>query len=289
MCYFALTTLITPREHKKISEISDGELQSLAEELFKKSSAYLYRNLSVKYQGRAVPKTSTDNALEPLFNVPLEILAIPTVRTLVKLFDNYEDDVRKAEGVTEEERLEETEFINSLLSIDVMLYTMDFLSHKGFFEKNLTIYEEVLKRLWFYPYSRSSGVIGSSGFEHVFLAEKKPRKGVVGFHNWIFFSTKERSNKVNYLGFTRKLEFADKFTAAELHMTYDGKYKMSTMFIGTPPELEVALYTLCFFGRPNRKCKVSFSGVPFSIQTYVLNRDNTTVIGSAYPVLYQVS
>ena len=36
---------------------------------------------------------------------------------------------------------------------------------------------------------------GSSGFEHVFLGEKKNDK-VQGFHNWLYFYYMEEKNKV---------------------------------------------------------------------------------------------
>ena len=57
-----------------------------------------------------------------------------------------------------------------------------------------------------------------------------------------------------------------------------------TMFVGTSPELEVALYTLCFMARPDRPCKLRYNNVPFTIQTKPLKADNVLLIDTAYPV-----
>ena len=43
----------------------------------------------------------------------------------------------------------------------------------------------------------------------------------------------------------------------------------TTMLIGTSPELEIALYTLCFRARPNTTCSVSYYGKEFTILTKV--------------------
>ena len=41
----------------------------------------------------------------------------------------------------------------------------------------------------------------------------------------------------------------------------------SSMLIGTSPELELALYTLCYKTRPNEECFVSLGGTKFTIYT----------------------
>ena len=42
-----------------------------------------------------------------------------------------------------------------------------------------------MRHLWFKLYSRHRGILGSSGFEHVFLGEIDERK-FKGMHNWIW-------------------------------------------------------------------------------------------------------
>lgn len=265
--------------------ISKNELKNVTEELFVKSSHELYEHIIIKYQGNTT-SNFTDNAPERLLYVPADALSLlPTTRSFIKLLDNYELNASLPEVVTDEELAEEDEFIDNLLKTDVILHSMNFLSGKGFFKKDFAIYKETLKKMWFHMYSRSKTVNGSSGFEHVFLAENKPRKGIIGLHNWIFFALEESANRINYHGFARNVEFAGKLAAAQIYFTYDGKRKMSTIFIGTPPELEIAVYTLCFFVKPNKRCRVSFAGVNFSVQTYLIASGQEKLVGSAYPLI----
>lgn len=54
------------------------------------------------------------------------------------------------------------------------------------------------------------------------------------------------------------------------------------MFIGTLPELEMALYTVCLEMRKTN-CNVSLGGKRFSIKVYPFFYRGKRVIGSAYP------
>ena len=40
------------------------------------------------------------------------------------------------------------------------------------------------------------------------------------------------------------------------------------MFLGSSPQLELALYTVCLLVRPDTKCHVSIAGTPVYIQTW---------------------
>lgn len=57
-------------------------------------------------------------------------------------------------------------------------------------------------------YSRGSGRVGSSGFEHIFLAEKKNNE-ISGLHNWIYFDHAELNNIVDYLGYMKKIDLGE--------------------------------------------------------------------------------
>ena len=56
------------------------------------------------------------------------------------------------------------------------------------------------------------------------------------------------------------------------------------MYLGTSPELELALYTVCFMTRPDRKCHVRLGGQDVYIQTWTYNQGGQVLVGSAYPV-----
>ncbi|XP_029055742.2 uridylate-specific endoribonuclease B-like isoform X1 [Osmia bicornis bicornis] len=268
-----------------MSLISNIELINVSEQVFNKSSYELFRHLIIRYQGQTNLKNFTDVAPERLLYVSPRIPWTETTKSFMKLLDNYELDTYQPEIITKDEDIEENEFINNLMKADVILHVMNFLSVKGFFENNSLIYKNILKEIWFHLYSRSKGINGSSGFEHVFVGERKPRKGITGLHNWISFSSGELLNTINYFGFSHNMELSDKMGILETYFTYGNKRKMSTIFIGTTPELEVALYTLCFFARPNKRCNVSFTKFKFSIQTYVLHSNNKKFVASAFPII----
>ncbi|XP_050576674.1 endoribonuclease CG2145-like isoform X3 [Bombus affinis] len=269
----------------EVSLTSDVELMMVSEELFNKFSHELFNHVYINYQGNMSFKNFTDNAPQRLLNISTKIFLIPTIRSLVKLFDNYELDTYEPEVITREEDLEENEFIDNLMETDIMLHVMYFLSVKGFFKNDIRVYKDILKQIWFHLYSRSKNINGTSGFEHVFIGERKPRKGIIGLHNWIFFSHGELLKKINYFGFGHSKEFVNKAVILEIYFTYTGKRKRSSMFIGTTPELEIALYTLCVFTRPNKRCQLSFGGFKFYVQTYILQNNGTKFIGTAFPVL----
>ncbi|KAF7386527.1 hypothetical protein HZH68_013659 [Vespula germanica] len=272
-------------QDKKLSPISDMELQRITEELFQRDSCCIYKNITVSYQGWIRGDNITDNAPKPLLKVSSNVSSHPTIQKLSNLFDNYELDIRQTEVVTRQESKEEDEFIDALVSSDVTTAVMNFLATKGYFAMNPQTYKTVLKSIWFHLYSRIKGSIGSSGFEHVFLVEKKKDNSIVGLHNWIFFAKQESLNNLNYLGYGRKVLFDNKAALAKLHFNYKERYKASTMFVGTLPELDVAIYTLCFYARPNAKCRVSFAGHKFNVQTYTWQRDNQNFVGAAFPLI----
>ena len=62
--------------------------------------------------------------------------------------------------------------------------------------------------------------------------------------------------------------------------------KYGSMFVGTSPELVMALDTICFLARPNNKpstCSMSLNNVPVYITTWTTDYNGETYIGSAYP------
>lgn len=63
-----------------------------------------------------------------------------------------------------------------------------------------------------------------------------------------------------------------------------GKEKpISSMFVGTSPEFEIALYTVCFYARPGSRCPVKLNGKDVNIQTHYSYRQGKRYVGSAFP------
>jgi len=212
------------------------------------------------------------------------------------------------EVVTPEEKAEEQAFIDAVFETPVMKAAQEFLVAKGL-PNGKANFEEI----WFGLYSRSGSTLGSSGFEHIFLGEIK--SGVSGFHNWVFFAQEEAASKVNYRGWMDTVDlgsvrvslfchlyvnchllspvsdevfciFFQKGSIIEHSFTWNGQSKpVSSMYIGTSPELELALNTVCWHARPNAKCPVSLNGTPVGIQTYDITNNGKKYVASAYPDL----
>lgn len=143
-----------------------------------------------------------------LLNIPSSVFNIPTIEKFVKLHDNYVLETTRGEDYTNQEKGEELDFLNAVLSTPVMQMARSYLIKKGKLDTNPASFKDKLYEIWFTLYPRGGGQISSSGFEHVFTAEVK--NGLVsGLHNWIYFHREETKNHANYLGYLHKIEFAD--------------------------------------------------------------------------------
>ena len=102
-------------------------------------------------------------------------------------------------------------------------------------------------------YDRAKVTLGSSGFEHVFMGECCKGGNVGGFHNWWHYYYLEKQGTLNYLGYWEQASFGQDMAQGggiSFTFTWDGTSKpYGSMFVGTSPELEMALYTVCFITR----------------------------------------
>ncbi|XP_015608347.1 poly(U)-specific endoribonuclease homolog [Cephus cinctus] len=270
--------------YSKGNTITDEDLEKLSEALFIKDVNNANRYITVNLQKKTTGSSPIDEAPQPLLNVRPEALQIPTIQHVLAIYDNYKLDTRTNEYISPAQRQEESLLVDTFLSTNVMSAAMRFLADKGYIRKDYYEYKDTLRRLWFNLFSRGDGKIGSTGFEHVFLTELKLGTEVIGLHNWIYFNAEEVSKRADYLGYIKKVDLGDKASIIKLHTKFNGIDKpVTTMFIGTSPELEMALYTVCFFARPDKPCPVSLGGTKFNIMTYKFRYRGKDLIGSAYP------
>lgn len=84
--------------------------------------------------------------------------------------------------------------------------------------------------------------------------------------------------------FKCNLFFSQKGSIVKIHAKFNGHDKpVVTVFVGTSPELEMALYTVCFYARPDGNCPVSLGGTKFNIITRKFRYRGNDLIGTAYP------
>ncbi|KHJ84480.1 endoribonuclease XendoU [Oesophagostomum dentatum] len=112
----------------------------------------------------------------------------------------------------------------------------EFLHSKG--EKHATSFEEFktfLFNFWFGTYSRCSGPLGSSGFEHVFTGEWK--KGTVGgHHSWVTYYAAQKKGAINYHGYYSYLPKATGTLTGTFQYKWGSMMKKTGGFLfGTSP------------------------------------------------------
>jgi len=82
------------------------------------------------------------------------------------------------------------------------------------------------------------------------------------------------------------LNLLQKGAAIEFGFTWLGSNKpVSSIYIGTSPELELALTTIAYHARPNAKCPVSLNSTTIQIQTYDISQNGLKYVASGYPDL----
>lgn len=75
----------------------------------------------------------------------------------------------------------------------------------------------LLKNLWFKLYSRGDRILGSCGFEHVFLHETL-NGDILGLHNWIYFHDQQQKNhKLQLNKLKKQLNFGNVWYSNWLH------------------------------------------------------------------------
>ncbi|XP_068226063.1 uridylate-specific endoribonuclease-like [Palaemon carinicauda] len=261
--------------------VTDDEIRDLTEALLSFDINNVGSLIEVNPQGKG---TSGDLAPGPFFtSVPPEALSGPTISALIALQDNYIPDVNTREIEEPGEAVELDNFLDAILDTKVMQMTSDFLYEKKLCTGSM---REKVKEIWFQLYPRGNGgALSSSGFEHSFVGEIK-NGAVSGFHNWVHFYNEEKNGNLDYGGWSKMKDFDEKGMVLEDHFEWQNYEKqVGSSFIGTSPEFEIAVYTLCFLTRPDSLCPVRMRGQQFKIQTWTYQYAGKTLVGSAYPYL----
>ncbi|XP_074106681.1 uncharacterized protein LOC141532299 isoform X2 [Cotesia typhae] len=263
--------------------ITKNEIEKLTEELFAMDKNNAFKFITMNLQRQKMDDSTKDDASEPLLTVKSEAYEIPTIKATIAFHDNYELDIKTKEVVTSEERKEESDFIDSILETDIMKTLMKFLADKGYVPNDEYEFKDTLKRIWFSQFKRIDGEPGSSGFETIFLAEKFDSE-IIGMHNWIYYAKREEDKKLNYLGYIKQTTLGDKGAIIKLRSSLEEIIQpVTTIFVGTSPELEIALYTMCFYMRPNYACPIKLANQNFIIIANRVNYFGKDIMVSAYP------
>ncbi|XP_016904867.1 uncharacterized protein LOC107993132 isoform X2 [Apis cerana] len=260
-------------------KISDDELFKISEELFAKSSRNIYKFIKLNLQTKVTSLNVTDEAKESLFKIESKLLDYPSIYVTRSLYNSYEYDFRKKLNRTLETRKQENLLIDAFLNTNEMTIAMQWLADHGFIDPDDFERKDVLRRIWFTIFSGST-----CGFERVFASENYGT-AIIGVQDWIYFEYLESLKRIDYMGYVDKLDFGNSASLLKLNFQIDGIVRSNvTIFVGTLPELEMALYTICFYARSNNLCPVSFGGTKFNIYTHSFIHFGNEVIDLGLPI-----
>lgn len=176
---------------------------------------------------------------------------------------------------------EENKFMDTVMKTSVMKKAHEFLSSKGLASPTMYGFRAQVRQWWFHKFSRSKGkALDSSGFEHVFAVDLKGTK-VGGYHNWVYFHEGEKHKTTKYIQFQKNC----KPNVLTCRFSYKNHVKpIGGFFIGTSPEFDLAIKTVCFRARKRGLCKITLGGNHLSIQTYAMSGHQPLTISTAYPL-----
>eukprot|EP00918_Siedleckia_nematoides_P066191 GHVU01143930.1.p1 GENE.GHVU01143930.1~~GHVU01143930.1.p1 ORF type:complete len:393 (-),score=91.15 GHVU01143930.1:362-1540(-) len=250
-------------------------------------------DIKLNLQSQTRPGDPTDRAKESLFSyISKKAISKKTIKTFSALFDNYESQVGKHEVYTKAEEAETAAFIDAIGETEIIHYLYLYAAKKGVLRNkgSYACFLEELAYLWFTPYKRAVRD-DSSGFEHVFIGEERDGK-VIGFHNWIRFMWEEANKRVDYKGYIpsrrrsghRREAANDRLVTIKFAWGNETK-DVGSMFVGTSPEFEIALYTLLFLESKMQggNFDVDIDGYPVRLTVHPFRTRFGCFIGSAYP------
>lgn len=195
-----------------------------------------------------------DAARAPFFeSISSRVWEKATFRSFKKLLDNYVATSGVPERVTQEEREEEDTFLEQVMDTKCMQFTFRWLCENGFdVGASSEQFVDKLRDLWFDMYDRGQDR-DSSGFEHVFCGEIDDGR-VKGLHNYVQVYVEEQRGNFDYMGYLNmrgeRSSEAPPPNQQMMIIRFEWlKYlkSVSSMFVGTSPEFEVALYSLMWF------------------------------------------
>ncbi|XP_046377663.2 uridylate-specific endoribonuclease B-like [Haliotis rufescens] len=229
---------------------------------------------TLNYQGKIISPDISDGApdrfiqpvgtgLDDLFDT-----TNTTYHAFIRLLNNYEINVQHDEHRPEHEIKEEDTFWNTIVQTKVMQMTFQFLLNNGFIKSDMHAFRTVINEMWFELYPKSHATVKSdSGFEHIMIGEKTQHHQhaqqnqsatIGGFGNWVQFYQEEKAGNLDYYGYIKYTQ--DPNVVDVLFNWKNALAKGKTFFVGTSPEFDLALYTVCGLAYPNKDCPIVING-----------------------------
>ncbi|GAB6024495.1 hypothetical protein CHUAL_009649 [Chamberlinius hualienensis] len=174
-------------------------------------------------------------------------------------------------------------FISNVTSTKTMAVVQAFLASKGVVPKDIKGFKTQLNAVWFGFYKRN-GALSSSGAEHVLIGEVSGDT-VKGLHSWVRYCTEEKGGNITFLEMKNNTFLGNSVYLSAISFKWDGALKsLDSMFFGTSPAFDLAVFTLCFYARPNTNCTIKLNDALVPIRTRIMNYNDNVYVETAYPI-----
>jgi poly(U)-specific endoribonuclease len=278
MTLFTLPLLFLAVTRCAALEFSNDDLQKAVSAMWSSdTNRATEAQIRLDYQEHTNTGDRVDNAPGHLFkSVDQSLLTKPTYQALIDLFDAYASPAATSQTAA----TKITHFLDKISTTGPYKALQQFLASKGYQPaKNDATFRKALSEIWFGDYGRG-GSGQSSGFEHVFIGEIKNGQ-VSGLHNWVRMYYLEQKGKLDYTGFIVKRP-----RVAILQYRIGDAWKPTgSVLIGTSPEFEFAIFTLCFLGKQGESGCQFFLGdcTPVDVSSHAYTVRSTVFIGTVFP------
>ncbi|XP_046377673.2 poly(U)-specific endoribonuclease-B-like [Haliotis rufescens] len=280
--------------------VTQAELNTFAQQLWDNDVNRINSSLyTLSYQGQTTQNEETDMATDKLFKPvdgqldALLSMANSTYALFIQLLDNYELNVQQSEHRPLVEIQEEDAFWAVASQTRVMQLASKFLLDNGFIKADQHAFRAVINEMWFELYRGHSALLHrhkSSGFEHIMIGEKLKNthnmqhnisNHIIGLNNWIQFYLLEKAEVVDYHGYLSYLQ--DPPMVSVQFLWNDAMARMKKFFVGTSPEFDMALYTVCGLARPDKQCAVTINGQNITIKASTARHESILQLTGAVP------
>jgi len=240
--------------NKEYDDDVDAQLSNLVQAMWNADENKLTPDVDYKINVQGFTKAYKDEdwARDKLFeNVDESVFSRPTYARFIALLDNYIATTGATEQVTDKEQQEMDDFLDSVMETEPMKKCHAFLLKKGMIQsESVDDFKKDLADLWFGGYGRDRRN-DTSSFEHVFVGEIRHEE-VKGMHNWIRIYQEEQKGELDYYGYMKGPYGSAKTNSNDMVLSMQfywkgHKKKFGSVFMGTSPEFELALYTTCFY------------------------------------------
>ncbi|CAH3193151.1 unnamed protein product [Porites evermanni] len=160
---------------------------------------------------------------------------------------------------------------------------------------NLASFQNKLHDIWFTPYYKKKTKLWHNGFEHTFVGDKVLSiKDYKGFHNWYQFLIEQASGGITNVptSFSKPIQFLVATKPPYMScLTFKwgiatkASRQGSSLFVGTSPAFEIALFSACFLQYPGDQCSCTIGTSSVTVQTYTSppSVPPVTAVATAYP------